>query len=89
MNIYFPGQRWISETEPELGLGLILDVTNRTVAVLYHAADETRHYAIGNAPLKRVRFESGDAIESREGTKLTVETISEEVPDLGRPFLQV
>ncbi len=78
MNVYFPGQRWISETEPELGLGLILDVTNRTVAVLYHAADETRHYASTNAPLKRVRFESGDEIESREGTKLTIETITED-----------
>ncbi len=78
MNIYFPGQRWISETEPELGLGLILDVTNRTVAVLYHAADETRHYAVNNAPLKRVRFETGDEIESKDGAKLTVESINED-----------
>jgi ATP-dependent helicase HepA len=78
MQTYFPGQRWISETEPELGLGLIMDVTPRTVQVLYHASDETRHYAISNAPLKRVRFESGDEIESREGVKLTVETIRED-----------
>jgi len=78
MKPYFSGQRWISETEPELGLGLVVDVTPRTVQVLYHAATETRHYAIGNAPLKRVRFAKGDEIESHEGTQLTVETIIED-----------
>jgi ATP-dependent helicase HepA len=78
MNTYFPGQRWISETEPELGLGLVVDVTPRTVQVLYHAANETRHYAISNAPLKRVRFAAGDEIESREGVRLTVETVEED-----------
>jgi ATP-dependent helicase HepA len=78
MKTYFPGQRWISETEPELGLGLVVDVTPRIVQVLYHAANEMRHYAIGNAPLKRVRFAAGDEIESREGVRLTVETIEED-----------
>lgn len=78
MNSYFPGQRWISETEPELGLGLVVDVTPRTVQVLYHAASEMRHYAIGNAPLKRARFAAGDEIASREGARLTVETVEED-----------
>ncbi len=78
MQTYFPGQRWISEPEPELGLGLVVDVTPRTVQVLYHAANEMRHYAIGNAPLKRVRFAVGDEIGSREGARLTVESIIED-----------
>ncbi|MDF7798325.1 SNF2-related protein [Pontiellaceae bacterium B1224] len=78
MNIYFPGQRWISETEPELGMGLVIDVRTRTVAVLYHAADETRHYAINNAPLKRVRFAAGDEIASQNGDRLIVETVDED-----------
>ncbi|MDF7823404.1 SNF2-related protein [Pontiellaceae bacterium B12227] len=78
MNIYFPGQRWISETEPELGMGLVIDVATRTVAVLYHAADETRHYAINNAPLKRVRFATGDEIASQKGDRLIVETVEED-----------
>jgi len=75
---YFAGQRWISETEPELGLGLVVDVSPRTVQVLYHATNEMRHYAIGNAPLKRVRFTAGDTIESRDGVELTIETILED-----------
>ncbi|RKX46445.1 MAG: RNA polymerase-binding ATPase [Verrucomicrobia bacterium] len=68
----------MSETEPELGLGLVVDVTTRAVQVFYQAANEMRHYAIGNAPLKRVRFAAGDEVASREGTKLTVDTILED-----------
>ena len=70
MNIYFPGQRWISETEPELGMGLVIDVATRTVAVLYHTADETRHYAINNAPLNRVQFATGDEIASQQNERI-------------------
>lgn len=82
MKIYFPGQRWISETEPELGLGLVGDVTNRTVQVLYHAANEARIYAISNAPLNRAQFAEGDEIASREGTRLIVKTVTEN-PETG------
>jgi ATP-dependent helicase HepA len=78
MQIYFSGQRWISETEPELGMGQIVEVTHRTVQVFYQAANEMRHYAINNAPLKRVRFVVGDSISSREGAKLIVATIHED-----------
>ena len=74
MDTYFPGQRWISETEPELGLGLVLDVTTRTVAVLYHASNETRHYAIGNAPLQRVRFEAVTDTQVTEALKMAMLT---------------
>ncbi|WP_372846395.1 SNF2-related protein, partial [Pontiella sp.] len=78
MQIYFPGQRWISETEPELGLGLVVDVTNRAVQVFYQAANEMRHYALKNAPLKRVRFAQGDEVASQENVRLIVESIIEE-----------
>ncbi len=75
MQNYLSGQRWISETEPELGLGLISNVETRTVQVLYHAANETRTYAIANAPLKRAQFSVGDEVASRDGIRLIVETI--------------
>ena len=32
------GQRWISEREPELGLGTVLKVTARTVLVEFRAS---------------------------------------------------
>ncbi len=78
MRKYFPGQRWISETEPELGLGLIIDVAARAIQVLYPAANETRHYAADNAPLQRARFEEGDEISSREGDRMIIETVEED-----------
>lgn len=78
MQTYFSGQRWVSETEPELGLGLVVDVTPRAVQIFYQASNEMRHYAIGNTPLKRVRFAVGDEIESREGAALTVDTLVED-----------
>ena len=36
------GQRWISDTESELGLGTVVAVEGRMVTVLFAAADENR-----------------------------------------------
>ena len=59
---FHPGQRWISESEPELGLGSVQRVTPRTVTLAFAASDETREYARDSAPLRRVRFRVGDTI---------------------------
>lgn len=69
---YVPGQRWISDSEAELGLGTILTCDARLLTVLYPASGETRQYATRNAPLTRVRFAPGDEISHFEGWKLTV-----------------
>jgi len=69
---FIPGQRWISNTESELGLGLILEVSFKRVTVLFLASDERRIYASDNAPLTRVSFAVGDSIESIDEEKLTV-----------------
>ncbi len=74
---FHPGQRWISESEPELGLGSIRLVTPRTVTVVFAASDETREYARDNAPLRRVRFRVGDAIKSQSDSTLIVQTVAE------------
>jgi ATP-dependent helicase HepA len=71
-----PGQRWISTSEPALGLGRILEVEGHRVTVRFPAAEETRAYAFESAPLVRVRFEPGDAISSGDGRKMTVARIS-------------
>ena len=74
---FHPGQRWISESEPELGLGLVQRVTARTVVIAFKASDETREYARDNAPLRRVRFRAGDAIKNHEDATLMVQSVSE------------
>lgn len=77
MPVFVPGQRWISDTEPELGLGTVLDVDTQRVTLLYIASSERRIYARKNAPLTRVRFGSGDSVASADGWMLTVSCIEE------------
>lgn len=68
----------MSETEPELGLGLVVDVSSRAVQLFYHVANEMRHYALAGAPLQRVRFSEGDTVASRDGEQLKVDSIAED-----------
>ena len=56
------GQRWMSETEPELGLGAVRAVKAGKVKLWFPAAEETRIYAWPGAPLVRVAFASGESI---------------------------
>jgi ATP-dependent helicase HepA len=77
MQDFVPGQRWVSSNEPELGLGLILEVSFKRVTVLFLAGKQKRIYAIENAPLTRVKFAVGDVVESIEEEKLTVAKITE------------
>ncbi|MBA1272381.1 RNA polymerase-associated protein RapA [Stutzerimonas azotifigens] len=74
---YLPGQRWISDSEAELGLGTVLMQDGRMLTVLYPATGETRQYAARNAPLTRVRFVPGDEITHFEGWKLTVREVED------------
>ncbi len=72
------GQRWISETEPELGLGMVLSCDTRRVTLLFHGSGAMRQYARAGAPLKRVRFQPGDTVHSHEGWAFTVEVVEEQ-----------
>jgi ATP-dependent helicase HepA len=59
---FVPGQRWLSDSEPDLGLGLVTDVDFRTVSIDFKAVDETRRYASQQAPLTRLVLKVGDKI---------------------------
>jgi len=76
-NDFIPGQRWISDTEPELGLGVIAQTDIRTVSLHFPASNENRVYAREGSPLTRVRFSRHDNIEDIEGNKIRVEEVSE------------
>lgn len=78
MTDFKPGQRWISNNESELGLGLIQEVALKRVTVLFLASNEKRIYASENAPLTRVIFSAGDIIESVDAEKITVNEVTEE-----------
>ena len=71
------GQRWISEPEPELGLGIVLDVEPGRVKMFFPASNAMRLYAEAAAPLRRIRFKVGDTVRSHEGASLVVAVVSE------------
>ncbi|MCM8528055.1 MAG: RNA polymerase-associated protein RapA [Lentisphaeraceae bacterium] len=75
--MFIQGQRWISEAEPELGLGTILNITEREVHMLFGASQVTRVYSPESAPLKRVLFKAGDKISDKDGNKLKVKKVEE------------
>lgn len=72
------GQRWISDTEPDLGLGHIQHVEHRRITIDFIASGQTRIYATGSAPLTRVRFNAGDHIQSQHGWHMTVDRIEDD-----------
>ena len=75
---FIPGQRWLSESEPELGLGSIVAVNDRQVQLYFSSGDTTRNYACDTAPLRRIRFSVGDAITSQDGRTVTIEKIMDD-----------
>ena len=72
------GQRWISDTESELGLGTVVAMDARMVTLLFPATDENRLYSRNDSPITRVMFNPGDTVTSHEGWLLKVDEVKEE-----------
>ena len=77
MDEYTTGQRWVSDTETELGLGTIVEISGRTITILFPASGEKRAYATHNAPLTRVAFTAGEKVLSQTGSILFVQDVTE------------
>ena len=74
---YEPGQRWVSTSEPELGLGVLLEAGSGKATILFPAAQEKRIFAVESAPIIRVRFKVGDEVLIHTGEKIIVEKVTE------------
>jgi len=72
-----PGQRIVSNSEPELGLGIVMKADAARVEVFFPAAGEQRQYAVRSAPLRRVRFKEGDRLKLHSGEPFVVEKVEE------------
>ena len=75
--MYTVGQRWISEAETDLGLGLVQNVDFRVVTIYFPAIDDVRSYSRQNAPLTRVIFKEGDLLPLQDGSILTVADVTD------------
>ncbi len=75
---YVQGQRWVSDAEPELGLGIILEADAKSIRLVFPASEVERGYSRQFAPIRRARFTKGDTIRDREGRKFFVTDVEEE-----------
>jgi ATP-dependent helicase HepA len=69
---YAIGQRWVSNGEAELGLGIIKENSGRRIEVSFPAAGEQRTYAAENAPLSRVVYPVGDRVKTDEDVSFII-----------------
>ena len=76
-SVFVPGQRWISNTESELGLGIVVEIANRRVEISFPASSERRTYAVDNAPISRVQYEVGQQVQNEAGQLITIDDVLE------------
>lgn len=74
---FMPGQRWVSNTEPELGLGIVSEINDRHITFSFPASGEQRVYAANNSPLTRLHYHPGDQIVDNDDHSYTVTDILE------------
>lgn len=72
LNDFQCGQRWISNTEAALGLGIVASINGRQVTISFPAAAEERTYATQHAPLTRIIYQVGDQVTHFDGQTCTV-----------------
>jgi ATP-dependent helicase HepA len=75
--IFKVGQRWISNTESHLGLGVITEFKSRQVHISFPAAEEERIYAIDNAPLSRIIYKTGEEVTTTEQLTFKITEVNE------------
>ncbi len=75
MSTLAAGQRWISETEPELGMGILVSIDKRFLTIEFPASDCTRQYSLKAAPIRRAKFKPGDKIHTVDHQEILVESV--------------
>ncbi len=85
MSDFQVGQRWISEMEPELGLGTLTAVEFRNLIFDFSLKGEKRIYRKGNIPMRRYVLSIGDTAITEDGSEHKVA----EVREMGSIYLYV
>ena len=77
MEDFFLHQRYTSQGEPELGVGVVTETTKGKVRLNFPACNEMRLYAMESAPLRRVVFKAGDEIVDTNNQKMLIKRVSQ------------
>lgn len=72
---YIQGQRWLVDSEPELGLGMVQSLDARSVLLYFPESDTERHYTLRDAPLTRLILEVGDSLEHRDQGSIEIAAV--------------
>lgn len=75
MSTFQIGQRYISEQEPELGVGRVQNIEFKNVTIEFPAVGQTRIYRTVAAPVRRYLLSVGENAKSEKGVSFTVENI--------------
>ncbi len=91
MQDFVPGQRWVVDAEPELGLGIVVEVDARAITLVFPQSETERMYARAKAPLTRITFLPGDEVHLRDGSRAEVIAVHDQngvmVYDIGQEQL--
>ena len=87
--MYSVGQRWANTAEPELGMGIVTQTEGRMVTIYFPDSEATRTFSMQNAPLIRVQFRDGEAVENLEGECYEVIKSKDEGETVNLPETQV
>ncbi|MDT0595418.1 RNA polymerase-associated protein RapA [Glaciecola petra] len=72
------GQRFISNSESSLGLGVVMASDARSVKILFPAVGEERTYAKNNAHVTRLVLSEGEKVKHIDGFEITINKIVEQ-----------
>ncbi|MGM0906773.1 MAG: RNA polymerase-associated protein RapA [Pseudomonadota bacterium] len=77
MSEFRVGQRYLSETETELGLGMITQAEGRHLTVMFPATGEVRLYSAQEAPLARYQLQVQQQGKHADGWSFTIQELTE------------
>lgn len=72
------GQRFISNSEAVLGLGVVMAADARSVKILFPAVGEERTYAKSNAHVTRLVLGVGEKVKHIDGFEITINEVVEQ-----------
>jgi ATP-dependent helicase HepA len=72
------GQRFISNSEANLGLGVVMSADARSVRILFPAVQEERTYAKSNAHVTRLMLSAGEKVKHVDGFEIIIDDIIEQ-----------
>ncbi len=70
------GQRYMSDMEPELGLGVVLALAHKRITLGFSSSERT--YSTDNPPIRRIIFREGEEISLVTGDIREVNSVREE-----------